>query len=42
MTRNEKKQRQEELVALLGLIALSVSLVALGWTLHGALETAAW
>lgn len=42
MTRNEKKQRREELVALLGLIVLSVALVALGWTLHGALEAAVW
>ena len=40
MTRNEKKQRREEFLALLGLIALSVALVALGWTLHGALEAA--
>lgn len=42
MTRNEKKQRREEFVSLLGLIALSVSLVALGWALHGALEAAVW
>ena len=40
MTRNKKKQRREELVALLGVIALCAALVGFGWVMHGALEAA--
>lgn len=41
-TRNELKQRRQELMTILGLVALCATLVAFGWALHGAMEAAAW
>lgn len=41
-TRNELKQRRQELVTVLGLVALCAALAAFGWALHGAMEAAAW
>ena len=41
-TRNELKQRRQELLTVLGLVALCAALVAFGWALHGAMEAAAW
>lgn len=37
MTRNELKQRRQELVTILGIVVLCAALVAFGWALRGAL-----
>ena len=37
MTRNEMKRRRQELLTVIGLVALCAALVAFGWALRGAL-----